>query len=81
MCVPSPARHGPSAQASGTTTPELPRIAEWLAAAGSAPSAGRLKPYRYEGGKSAKPAVDLPSNVCNFRLAEVRNFRSTLTYT
>ena len=34
MCVPSPARHGPSARAFGTTTPELQRIAEWLAAEG-----------------------------------------------
>ena len=57
-------------------------VAALLEAAGSgrsAPSAGRLKPYRYEGGKSAKPAVDLPSDVCNFRLSEVRNFRLTLT--
>ena len=57
-------------------------VATLLEAAGSgrsAPSAGRLKPYRYEGGKSAKPAVDLPSDVCNFRLSEVRNFDLTLT--
>ena len=54
-------------------------VAALLEAAGSAPSAGRLKPYRYEGGKSAKPAVDLPSDACNFRLSEVRNFRLTLT--
>ena len=28
---------------------------------------------------SAKPAADLPPNVCNFRLSEVRNFRLSLT--
>ena len=57
-------------------------VAALLEAAGSgrsAPSAGRLKPYRNEGGRPAKPAVDLPSDVCNFRLSEVRNFRLTLT--
>ncbi len=57
-------------------------VAALLEAAGSgrsAPSAGRLKPYRYEGGRPAKPAEDLPSDVCNFRLSEVRNFRLTLT--
>ncbi len=45
----------------------------------SAPSDGHLNPHRNEGGKSAKPAAVLPSNVCNFRLSEVRNFRLTLT--
>ena len=57
-------------------------VAALLEAAGSgrsAPSASRLKPYRNEGGRPAKPAVDLPSDVCNFRLSEVRNFRLTLT--
>ncbi len=57
-------------------------VAALLEAAGSGrsdPSAGRLKPYRYEEGKPAKAAVDLPSDVCNFRLSEVRNFRLTLT--
>ena len=44
-----------------------------------APSARRLMPNRNEGGKSAKPAADHPSNVCNFHLSEVRNFRLTLT--
>ena len=34
VCVPSPARHGPSTQAFGTTTPELRRIAAWLEAEG-----------------------------------------------
>jgi len=34
VCVPSPARHGPSTQAFGTTTPELQRIADWLAGEG-----------------------------------------------
>ena len=34
VCVPSPARSGPSTQAFGTTTPELERIAAWLAAEG-----------------------------------------------
>ena len=34
VCVPNPARHGPSTQAFGTTTPELQRIADWLAAEG-----------------------------------------------
>ena len=34
VCVPSPARHGPSTEAFGTTTPELQRIADWLAAEG-----------------------------------------------
>ena len=33
----------------------------------SAPSAGHLKPYRNGGGQCAKPAADLPPNVCNFR--------------
>ena len=32
VCVPSPARNGPSTQAFGTTTPELQRIADWLEA-------------------------------------------------
>ena len=32
VCVPSPARNGPSTQAFGTTTPELVRIADWLEA-------------------------------------------------
>ncbi len=57
-------------------------VATLLEAAGSgrsAPSASRLKPYRNEGGRPAKPAVDLPSEVCNFRLSEVRNFRLALT--
>lgn len=34
VCVPSPARSGPSTQAFGTTTPELERIAVWLEAEG-----------------------------------------------
>ena len=34
----------------------------------SAPSAGRLKPYRNGGGQCSKPAADLPPNVCKFRL-------------
>ena len=34
VCVPSPARSGPSRQAFGTTTPELERIAVWLEAEG-----------------------------------------------
>ena len=45
----------------------------------SAPSAAHPQPYRYRGGMSAKPAADLPPNVCNFRLSEVRNFRLSLT--
>ena len=53
-----------------------------LEAAGSgrsAPFAGRLKPHRNAGGESAQPAADLPPDVCNFRLSEVRNFRLSLT--
>ncbi|MDE0623884.1 MAG: response regulator [Bryobacterales bacterium] len=35
----------------------------------SAPSAGRLQPYRNAGRESAKPAAALPPKVCNFRLS------------
>ena len=45
----------------------------------SAPSAAHPQPYRNRGGMSAKPAADLPPNVCNIRLSEVRNFRLSLT--
>lgn len=34
VCVPSPARSGPSTQAFGTTTPDLERLADWLSAEG-----------------------------------------------
>ncbi len=45
----------------------------------STPRWRRLKPYRYEGAESAKPAVDLPSDVCNFQCPEVCHFRCPLT--
>ena len=60
--------------------------ARWLAAprhasgAGrSAPSARRMAPPQNCWGRSAKPVADLPRDVCNFRLSEVRNFRLKLT--